>query len=121
MGKFFSGLFDELMLYARQVAWWSATPKRREKVGKTEKEIVLPNRAKQAQDKGGDPYYPRKLLFSSVVELMRLVTLGLRPSLPRARWLIGCAPTSHVIAPPPEPPRIPVLPLYAAGNPIYPT
>ena len=35
--------------------------------------------------------YPRELLFSSVVELMLLVTLGLRPrcTRPRARWLIA--------------------------------
>ena len=56
--KFFGDLFGDLMLYARQIAWWNATPKRRDKLGKTEKEIVLPIRAQQAQDKGDVPYYP---------------------------------------------------------------
>lgn len=58
MGKFFSGLADELILYTRQIAWWSASQTLKQKVGKEEREIALPCRAKQAREKGFDLYYP---------------------------------------------------------------
>lgn len=58
MGKFFGDLFDDLKLYARQIAWWNAPRKRVEKVGKTEREIELPKRAVAAGDKGDLLYFP---------------------------------------------------------------
>lgn len=58
MGKFFGDLFDDLKLYARQCAWWNARPKRTIKIGKQEREEVLPTRLKQAEDKGEVPYFP---------------------------------------------------------------
>lgn len=58
MGKFFGDLFDDLKLYARQCAWWNARPKRTVKIGKQEREEVLPTRVAQADAKDERPYFP---------------------------------------------------------------
>lgn len=46
------------MLYIRQLAWWNVGQKRIDKVGKTEREVKLPSRAKQAEEKEMEIYYP---------------------------------------------------------------
>ena len=40
------------------MAWWNASQKRIDKVGRTTREVKLPRRSEQAREKGEDPYFP---------------------------------------------------------------
>ena len=75
MGKFLSSLGDDLILYIRQFAWWSASQKRVDKVGHTTREVKLPRRAEQWRDKGEEPYFP-PIVDEAVYLLEYLEALG---------------------------------------------
>ena len=59
MGKFYSGIIDDLTLYARQLAWFRSVPvvKQEKSVASADKQIEL-SRAEKIQKNGGKPLMP---------------------------------------------------------------
>jgi hypothetical protein len=59
LGKFYSGIIEDLILYARQLAWFRSVPviKQEKSVASADKHIEL-SRAEKIQKNGGKPLMP---------------------------------------------------------------
>jgi len=60
LGKFYAGVIEDLTLYARQLAWFSAKPKHPERPGSVSSRIKVADktRGQEIVDRGGTPLMP---------------------------------------------------------------